>query len=105
MGIRGRHLVKQTGLAACRGRGGGYGGLLAARVLSDHVGRISVLEQDPVTADTEYRSGVPQARHLHALLARGLRHPGAKVLDHGVGFICMDDTSPAIFQSARLLFR
>lgn len=25
------------------------------------------------TADTEYRSGVPQARHLHGLLVRGAR--------------------------------
>ncbi|MGH3826772.1 MAG: FAD-dependent oxidoreductase, partial [Pseudonocardiaceae bacterium] len=51
--------------------GGGYGGLLAAGVLADHFSRVSVLEQDLLSADTDYRSGVPQARHPHGLLARG----------------------------------
>ncbi|GGP81916.1 NAD(P)-binding protein [Saccharothrix coeruleofusca] len=51
--------------------GGGIGGLVAARVLADHFERVTLLEQDEVTADTEYHSGVPQARHPHALLARG----------------------------------
>ncbi|MFJ4184942.1 FAD-dependent oxidoreductase [Kitasatospora sp. NPDC089509] len=51
--------------------GGGVGGLVAARVLADHFDRVTVLEQDTLTADTGYRKGVPQARHTHALLARG----------------------------------
>ncbi|WP_405166498.1 FAD-dependent monooxygenase [Nocardia sp. NBC_01499] len=53
--------------------GGGIGGLLAARVLADYFDRVTVLEQDQVSADTEYRSGIPQARHPHGLLARGAR--------------------------------
>ncbi|GAA0275025.1 hypothetical protein GCM10010302_10840 [Streptomyces polychromogenes] len=51
--------------------GGGISGLITARVLADHFARVTVLEQDSVTADTGYHRGVPQARHLHALLARG----------------------------------
>ncbi len=51
--------------------GGGISGLIAARVLAGHFERVTVLEQDTVTADTGYRTGVPQARHTHALLARG----------------------------------
>ncbi|MFJ5036146.1 FAD-dependent oxidoreductase [Streptomyces sp. NPDC088560] len=51
--------------------GAGFGGLLAARVLSDYFERVTVLEQDFVTVNTGQRSGVPQARHVHALLARG----------------------------------
>jgi 2-polyprenyl-6-methoxyphenol hydroxylase-like FAD-dependent oxidoreductase len=77
--------------------GGGYGGLLAARVLSDHFDRVTVLEQDQVTADTGHHSGVPQSRHPHAMLARGadilerlfpgiraeLAELGAPVIDFG----------------------
>ncbi|MBP2479211.1 2-polyprenyl-6-methoxyphenol hydroxylase-like FAD-dependent oxidoreductase [Crossiella equi] len=51
--------------------GAGIAGLVTARVLADHFGRVTVLEQDLVDGETEYRSGVPQARHPHALLARG----------------------------------
>ncbi|MER5862828.1 FAD-dependent monooxygenase [Kitasatospora sp. NPDC002040] len=50
--------------------GGGYAGLLAARVLAGHFRRVTVLEQDRRT-DDGHRPGVPQAHHPHALLARG----------------------------------
>lgn len=53
--------------------GAGLGGLLAARVLSGHFGRVVVLERDALPAGPDYRSGVPQARHVHVLLAGGLR--------------------------------
>ncbi|MEU4782825.1 squalene monooxygenase [Micromonospora sp. NPDC023633] len=46
------------------------GGLLAARVLSDEYDRVLLLDRDHADVDG-YRSGVPQAKHLHGLLARG----------------------------------
>ena len=51
--------------------GAGIAGLLAARVLADHFRRVTVFEQDLVTADTLYHRGVPQARHPHGLLPKG----------------------------------
>lgn len=51
--------------------GGGFAGLLAARVLADHFRRVTILEQDQVTAETDHRPGIPQARHPHVLMARG----------------------------------
>lgn len=52
--------------------GAGMGGLAAAKALSAHFGRITVLERDPLPLDATPRRGTPQARHLHALLAGGL---------------------------------
>ena len=52
--------------------GGSMGGLLAARVLSDHFDQVTILERDKVNDSPEARKGQPQTRHLHALLARGL---------------------------------
>jgi 2-polyprenyl-6-methoxyphenol hydroxylase-like FAD-dependent oxidoreductase len=51
--------------------GAGMSGLLAARVLADHFERITVVERDLLTGDGSPRRGVPQARHVHALLSRG----------------------------------
>src|SRR5262245_471041 len=53
--------------------GSSMAGMLAARVLSDHFSSVTILERDSLTAETEHRRGIPQAQHLHALLARGLR--------------------------------
>ncbi len=50
--------------------GGGFAGLLAARVLSDHFERVTIVERDEIGPAAEYRSGVPQAHHPHAVLAR-----------------------------------
>lgn len=51
--------------------GASMGGLLAARALADHFGQVTVLERDVFPAYGEGRKGVPQGRHVHALLARG----------------------------------
>ncbi|MCD0451754.1 FAD-dependent monooxygenase [Actinocorallia sp. API 0066] len=51
--------------------GAGFGGLVAARVLADHFSEVTILEQDTITEETGHRSGIPQARHPHALLSRG----------------------------------
>jgi 2-polyprenyl-6-methoxyphenol hydroxylase-like FAD-dependent oxidoreductase len=80
--------------------GGSIGGLLVARVLSERFGHVTVVERDVLPVDGTLRPGVPQARHLHALLSRGLRifdellpglsaelrRRGAPVVEHGLDF-------------------
>lgn len=51
--------------------GGGFAGLLAARVLADHFDHVIIVERDRLADQPSPRKGVPQARHLHVLLARG----------------------------------
>src|SRR5215470_8464813 len=51
--------------------GAGMGGLTAARALADHFERVLVLERDALSGHPEDRPGVPQGRHVHALLAGG----------------------------------
>ncbi|MEI5102663.1 FAD-dependent monooxygenase [Streptomyces sp. PmtG] len=77
--------------------GGGYAGLVTARVLADHFADVLVLERDPVRTDTGVHPHVPQGYHAHALLARGgdalerlfpglraeLAELGAPVFDYG----------------------
>jgi 2-polyprenyl-6-methoxyphenol hydroxylase-like FAD-dependent oxidoreductase len=53
--------------------GGSLAGMCAARVLSDVVDRVTIIEHDAYPSADEFRPGVPQARHVHNLLARGLR--------------------------------
>lgn len=52
--------------------GASMGGLLAARVLSNHFEQVTLLERDSFPAAGENRKGVPQGRHAHAVLAQGL---------------------------------
>lgn len=52
--------------------GGSIGGMLAARVLSEHYDRITLIERDHLPEGSGNRPGVPQARHLHFFLKRGL---------------------------------
>jgi len=51
--------------------GASMGGLLAARVLSDFFGTVTVVDRDPFSDQPENRRGVPQGRHTHLLLPRG----------------------------------
>jgi flavin-dependent dehydrogenase len=55
--------------------GGGIAGLLAARVLAEDHLEVRVLDRDDLARadDHDPRRGVPQGRHIHALLPRGLR--------------------------------
>lgn len=53
--------------------GGSMAGLLAARVLSNHFTRVTIVERDALHDYPETRKGQPQARHLHGLLAAGLQ--------------------------------
>jgi 2-polyprenyl-6-methoxyphenol hydroxylase-like FAD-dependent oxidoreductase len=89
--------------------GGGMAGLVTARVLADHFRRVTVLERDAIDADTDYRSGVPQCRHPHVLLARGaqileqlfpglradLAELGAPIYDIGHGMRIRFPSGPA----------
>ena len=52
--------------------GGSIGGLLAARVLSAHFNRVTVIERDPIPDGAESRKGAPQGRHVHALFGGGV---------------------------------
>ena len=52
--------------------GVGLAGLLAARVLAGHFERITVIDRDRLPDRPGFRPGVPQSRHLHVLLGRGL---------------------------------
>lgn len=77
--------------------GASMGGMLAARVLADFYQTVTVVERDVLPNDPANRRGVPQGRHVHALLRRGgqiidelfpgilneLVAAGAPVLDDG----------------------
>jgi len=52
--------------------GGSFSGLFAGRVLSDFFDHVTVLDRDSFPEGVEDRAGVPQARHVHGLLVRGL---------------------------------
>ncbi len=51
--------------------GAGMGGLLAARVLSEFYGTVTVVERDKLPEGADQRRGVPQGRHFHVLWSRG----------------------------------
>ncbi|MDG5486532.1 FAD-dependent oxidoreductase [Mycolicibacterium gadium] len=52
--------------------GASVGGLAAARVLAEHFESVTVVERDALPSGPANRRGVPQGRHGHALLGRGL---------------------------------
>lgn len=53
--------------------GGSIAGLWTARVLADHFARVIVIERDQLADQPQSRSGVPQDKHVHVLLARGMQ--------------------------------
>jgi len=53
--------------------GAGMGGLAAAAAVAGHFDRVTVLDRDSLPGAPSHRSGTPQSRHLHVLLAGGLR--------------------------------
>jgi 2-polyprenyl-6-methoxyphenol hydroxylase-like FAD-dependent oxidoreductase len=52
--------------------GASMSGLLAARALADHYEQVTLVERDAFPPAGEQRKGVPQGRHAHAVLVRGL---------------------------------
>lgn len=51
--------------------GASMSGLLAARALSSHFERVTIIERDTINDTADARRGVPQGRHAHILLVRG----------------------------------
>lgn len=51
--------------------GAGMAGMPAACVLANYFDRVIVIENDTLPADASPRSGTPQSKHLHVLLAGG----------------------------------
>jgi 2-polyprenyl-6-methoxyphenol hydroxylase-like FAD-dependent oxidoreductase len=51
--------------------GSSIAGLTAARVLSDHFARVTIIERDRLPGTPEFRRGAPQGRHAHLLLPPG----------------------------------
>jgi 2-polyprenyl-6-methoxyphenol hydroxylase-like FAD-dependent oxidoreductase len=79
--------------------GASMAGLLAARVLSDFYTRVTVVERDTLGDTAAVRRGVPQGRHIHALLMRG-----AQALDELLpGFLDeLVDDGAAVFDGTDL---
>jgi 2-polyprenyl-6-methoxyphenol hydroxylase-like FAD-dependent oxidoreductase len=83
--------------------GGSFSGLFAGRVLSEFFDRVTVLDRDSFPEGVADRAGVPQARHVHGLLVRGLREyerafagferlaveKGATFHDHTLDFVVL----------------
>ena len=53
--------------------GAGIAGLVTARVLAERAAEVIVVERDELPDGPDARKGVPQGRHLHALLTSGER--------------------------------
>lgn len=53
--------------------GAGMGGVAAAKAVAPYFDRVTVVDRDALPAGPDLRSGTPQARHAHALLAGGSR--------------------------------
>ena len=51
--------------------GASMAGLLAARVLADAYGQVTVIDRDELLELAMHRRGVPHGRHVHGLAARG----------------------------------
>src|ERR1700685_1817260 len=51
--------------------GGSMAGLCAARVLRRVLDQVTVIDRDAYPSGAHERPGVPQSRHVHALLMRG----------------------------------
>ncbi len=51
--------------------GGSMAGMCTARVLSEFYRKVTVVDRDAYPAGAHERPGVPQSRHVHALLMRG----------------------------------
>lgn len=100
--------------------GGSIAGLCAGRVLSDFFEHVTVIDRDTYPTGAQERAGVPQSRHVHALLARGRQElerlfpgfdrlmsaRGAQDLDFGLDFAALRPTGWAQRKTEgfRLLF-
>ncbi|WP_247197186.1 NAD(P)/FAD-dependent oxidoreductase [Streptomyces sp. GESEQ-35] len=99
--------------------GSGIAGLAVARVLADHFREVVILEREWLPGDGVGRTGVPQARHVHGLLAAGaarfeelfpglgteLAEAGALVFDFGDESVMLLPPGRVPASTAGLLFR
>jgi 2-polyprenyl-6-methoxyphenol hydroxylase-like FAD-dependent oxidoreductase len=53
--------------------GGSIAGLLAARVLSDHYQQVTIIERETLAQSAAPRQAIPQGRHVHVLLHKGIQ--------------------------------
>ena len=51
--------------------GSSIAGLTAARVLTDHFAKVTIVDRDHLPETPEYRRGLPQTHHAHTLPLRG----------------------------------
>ena len=100
--------------------GGSLAGLSAGRILSEHFDRVTVIDRDSYPEGAMERPGVPQSRHVHALLARGrkeleglfpgfdrlMRERGAHEIDFGWDFAALrpEGWDTRVFNNLPLLF-
>ena len=89
--------------------GASMAGLLAAKVLSDSYGQVTVIDRDELPEASTHRRGVPHGRHIHGLLARGQQaleelFPGltAELVAHGVPAGDMQADTRLFFSGHRL---
>jgi 2-polyprenyl-6-methoxyphenol hydroxylase-like FAD-dependent oxidoreductase len=89
--------------------GASMAGLLAAKVLSDRYGQVTVIDRDELPEASVHRRGVPHGRHIHGLLARGQQAleellPGltADLVAHGVPAGDMQADTRLFFSGHRL---
>jgi 2-polyprenyl-6-methoxyphenol hydroxylase-like FAD-dependent oxidoreductase len=52
--------------------GASMGGLMVARALANHFPQVMVFERDALPSEPAPRKAIPQGRHAHVLLARGI---------------------------------
>ena len=72
--------------------GAGMGGLAAAKVLSNHCSRVTVLDRDILPSQAEPRIGTAQSKHTHVLIGGGLKtlaalFPGFEENLHAAGAV------------------
>jgi 2-polyprenyl-6-methoxyphenol hydroxylase-like FAD-dependent oxidoreductase len=72
--------------------GAGMGGLAAAKVLSNHCRRVTVLDRDILPSQPEPRIGTAQSKHTHVLIGGGLKtlstfFPGFEENLHAAGAV------------------
>ena len=84
--------------------GASVAGLLTARVLSDVVDEVVVLERERLTDTASPRGRVPQGKHLHLLLTAGLDRlvawfPGIEVELEELGAVRIDGTRAWVYQA------
>ncbi|NYG08325.1 2-polyprenyl-6-methoxyphenol hydroxylase-like FAD-dependent oxidoreductase [Phycicoccus badiiscoriae] len=84
--------------------GASVAGLLTARVLSDHLDDVVVLERERLTDSPRPRGHVPQGRHLHLLLIAGLNRltewfPGIDDELERLGAVRIDGSRAWVYQA------